>query len=200
MTSLQNIEEFLEIDLTQKQLRLGKKNPLKNRYYWFTKQYYIVQLSGNDNWCIMSSNQTTRDLLTEHVWRCGSGYAITDVRDEDGNKTTQKFHRLAIDCADDMVVDHINRHRYDNRTDNLREVTSGENMKNITKRSDHTSGKNGIRNTTMGKNNYWRAQISDNGNRKHKCFSINKLGEAEAKRLAIEWRQQHEVLLGYIGE
>ena len=31
MTSLQNIEEFLEIDLTQKKMRNGKKNPLKNR-------------------------------------------------------------------------------------------------------------------------------------------------------------------------
>ena len=30
MTSLQNIEELLEIDLTQKQLRNGKKNLLKN--------------------------------------------------------------------------------------------------------------------------------------------------------------------------
>ena len=141
MTSVQNIEEFLEIDLTQKQLRNGKKNPLKNRYYWYRNQYYIVQLSGNDNWTIMSSNQTTRELLTDHTWYCNSGYASTGVTDEDGNKTNQKFHRLAIDCDDDMVVDHINRHRYDNRTDNLREVTEAEDNKNKSQQSNNTSGK-----------------------------------------------------------
>ena len=81
MTTLNNIEELLEIDLTNKQLRDGKKRHDKNKYYWFSKQYYIVQLSA-DKWTIMSSNQTTRDLLTDHVWRNANGYTITDVTTE----------------------------------------------------------------------------------------------------------------------
>ena len=169
MTTLNNIEEFLEIDLTNKQLRDGKKRHNKNKYYWYSKQYYIVQLSA-DKWTIMSSNQTTRDLLTDHVWYCANGYALTNVYDEDGKKTSQQFHRLAIECDDDMVVDHINRLKYDNRTTNLRETTSAENMKNRTKQPNNTSGKNGISKDKVGKYTYWRASINDNnGNQIQKC-------------------------------
>ena len=158
MTSLTNIEEFLEIDLTNNQLRNGKKRPDKNRYYCFTNQYYIVQLSGNDKWCIMSSNQTTRDLLADHVWYYHSEYARTDVSDN-GNTTKHYFHRMAIDCDDDMVADHINRNRYDNRT-NLREMTHTDNMRNRTKNSNNTSGKNGIHKIKKGRTIIGRRQSS----------------------------------------
>jgi hypothetical protein len=100
-----------------------------------------------------------------------------------------------------MVVDHINRHKYDNRTSNLRETTHAENSRNTTKNSNNTSGKNGVGKTKIGKNNYWRAQICDNnGDRESKKFNIYKLGDAEAKRQAIAWRIQKEQLYGYIGE
>ena len=200
MTSLNNIEELLEIDLTNKQLRDGKKRHDKNKYYWYSKQYYIVQLSA-DKWTIMSSNQTTRDLLSDNIWRNANGYAITNVLNEDGINTTQKFHWLAIEYDDDMVVDHINRLTYDNRTDNLRETTVAENMKNRTKNTNNTSGKNGISKDKVGKNSYWTASISDNnGNRIRKSFSIEKLGNRQAKRQAIAFRLQKEQLYNYTGE
>jgi len=40
MTTLQNIIEHLEVDITNKTLHNGKKNPNKNKYYWFRNEYY----------------------------------------------------------------------------------------------------------------------------------------------------------------
>ena len=48
---------------------------------------------------------------------------------------------------------------------------------------------------------YWMSQSNDdNGKRLEKKFSIQKLGETEAKRQAIEHRKQLEIQLGYIGD
>ena len=50
-------------------------------------------------------------------------------------------------------------------------------------------------------NHYWVSRIYDNnGKRLEKKFSIQKLGETEAKRQAIEHRKQLEIQYGYIGD
>jgi len=67
MSSLNDIEEFLNIEIGNKRLRHGKKKMNKNSYFWFRNEYYIVNLS-NDKWCIMSTGEQTRELLTNHTW------------------------------------------------------------------------------------------------------------------------------------
>ena len=41
MTSLLNIEAFLNIQIGARKLRDGKRNKNKNQFYWYEDQYYI---------------------------------------------------------------------------------------------------------------------------------------------------------------
>jgi len=98
-------------------------------------------------------------------------------------------------------VDHIDRNRLNCHVDNLRWVTPRENSRNLTKRSDNTSGKQGVSRSTVKGRTYWKVSIRDNdGKRKTKNFSVNKLGDDEAKRQAIEYRKQLEQEYDYIGD
>jgi hypothetical protein len=99
MSSLNNIEEFLNIEIRDKKLRNGKKKQNKNRYYWYRNEYYIVNLS-NDKWIIMSTGERTRELLTNHIWHYNSdGYARTRI-----DNIIPKMHRMIMNLNDDMII------------------------------------------------------------------------------------------------
>ena len=122
-------------------------------------------------------------------------------------KQNHLVHRLVAFAFCDKpdgcdYVDHIDRNNQNNNKTNLRWTTSSGNHHNRTKSSKNTSGKQGIIRWTNNKNrHYWKVQISDNtGKRITKLFSIKKLGDAEAKRQAIEHRKQLEVQYGYMGD
>ena len=197
MATLNIIESFLNIEIGDKRLKDGKKIPNKNQYYYYEQAYYIVKLT-KDKWMIAEDCQKTRVLLRKHCWSVNDGYASTNV-----NKSTKQWHQLFFNYEAGLVADHINNRRYDNRIDNIRIVTPGDNNRNRTKRSDNTSGKQGVGRETDKRVNlhYWKVQIQDNtGKTISKRFSIKKLGDAEAKRQAIEYRRQLEVQYGYIGD
>ena len=106
MTSLNIIEEFLHIQIGDKQLKKGKNKETKNKYYYYQNRYYIVSLP-NEKWIIMSTNNQTRDILTNHILRNSEGYAQTDIND-----STKKLHQLLLVCPENMVVDHIKRNKF----------------------------------------------------------------------------------------
>lgn len=54
-------------------------------------------------------------------------YAITDVKQPNGNNTTLYMHRLIMGAEKGLVVDHINRDGLDNRRNNLKVITQKEN-------------------------------------------------------------------------
>ena len=62
-----------------------------------------------------------------------------------GNQKKEKiyFHRLIMDNPE-MQVDHINGNTLDNRKNNLRLVSIQDNMKNLQKKKDNTSGIRGV--------------------------------------------------------
>lgn len=81
-------------------------------------------------------------------------------------------------------VDHINHNRKDNRWCNLREVSSDENQRNVSRRSDNTSGVTGVNKTSNGR---WIARINAGSRGKRKHLGIfDTLEEATAARLQAE--------------
>ena len=195
MTSLLDIENHLNIEIADKKLRIGRKKDNKNKYYRFD-DFYIVSLTQG-KWMIVDNDRKNRKLLRKHTWCYHDGYAKTHV-----DKTVKSFHQLLLNYEQGLVADHINRCKFDNRSDNLRIVTQQENMRNISKQKNNKSGINGICKMQNGKgSSYWTASIYDNnGTLLRKTFNINKLGETEAKQLAIAQRQAWEQEFNYLGE
>jgi hypothetical protein len=196
MAELQEILEHLNVDLPEgKRLRKGKKHENKNRYYYFKDHYYIVSLT-RDKWMILDDSKKSRELLRKHTWCYGNGYAKTHA---DGS--TKRYHQLALHYENHLVVDHINRCRFDNRSDNLRVATPQQNQRNIKKQCNNTSGTTGVCKRKNGGYEYWVAHIrNDEGKNMCKYFSIKKYGNKKAKRLAIQKRQEWEEEFGYDGE
>jgi hypothetical protein len=198
MTTLNNIQSFLNLEIGDKKLKDGKKKINKNQYYYYEQAYYIIKLS-NDKWMIAEDCQKTRKLLKKYCWHtCSSGYAQTNV-----DKSMKYWHKLYFNYEDGLMADHINNKRFDNRLDNIRIVTASENSRNKTISSNNTSGKQGICQYTNKKTglHYWIVEIRDNNHKRiSKCFSVRKLGNEEAKRQAIECRKHLEIQYGYIGD
>lgn len=96
-------------------------------------------------------------------------------------------------------IDHINRDRSCNLISNLRVVTKQENSQNLTRRSDNISGVTGVSLTKNGDIHYWTACIVMEGKNIKKHFSINKLGNEEALKAAIDYRNKAIEDLNSIG-
>ena len=191
MVSLAEIENFLNIELTDRRLRPGKKQENKNRFYWFENQYYIVELTQN-KWMLCSDNRETRQLLRSHCWFSDLKEIYARTKE---NRTTKKFH------GEGLVADHINHKRFDNRSENLRVVTQSQNSRNRSTRTDNTSGKQGVKHLTAKGCEYWQAIINDNaGNRISKQYSVATPGDETAKQMAVQQRMAWEREFGYIGE
>lgn len=81
-------------------------------------------------------------------------------------KKRQLLHRLILQAPLDMLVDHRNRDRADDRRENLRLATRAQNNRNYAKsgRTDHTSEFKGV--SWHEKNLRWRARIYHD----NKCF------------------------------
>lgn len=119
-----------------------------------------------------------------------------------------KAHRIIWemhhgDIPPNMVVDHIDGNRGNNRIDNLRLVTSKGNAQNSGKRSHNKTGYVGV---TYYKNSKgfvdgYRATWSDPcGKGRFKYFSFSKHSEEDALRLAVEYRKQKIESLNRQGE
>jgi hypothetical protein len=92
----------------------------------------------------MSSNDHTRELFDDYIWRCSAGYAIAD-EGKGKARTIVKLHRKLMHMDNNpLIVDHVKRNKFDNRLENLRIVTVQENNRNKTKHCNNTSGIMGV--------------------------------------------------------
>jgi hypothetical protein len=197
MATLNEIENFLNIEIGDRRLRAGKKYEDKNKYYYYNELYYIVELTQG-KWMICSDNRETRQLLRDNCWfNSHEGYARTTTNE----RTTKFYHQLYLNYAEELVADHTNRHKFDNRSENLRIVTRRQNMRNKTTNKNNTSGKMGVcRRMKRGKP-HWNACINGNdGKYIQRSFNINILGNDEAFRRAVQCRRDMEVQYDYRGE
>ena len=64
-------------------------------------------------------------LYEAYRWRDRQGYIATTHR-----RKVLRFHRLVMNAPDDVIVDHVNHDRYDNRKANLRLITLSGNALN----------------------------------------------------------------------
>jgi hypothetical protein len=123
-----------------------------------------------------------------------AGYAKTSK-----DYKTLFLHRLVMNCTGNMVIDHKNGNRLDNRKSNLLITTHAENMLRRKKHSNNTSGITGIRLRTKSKNNTGNRFVAtiSGDNRIQESFNIDKHGYSYALALAYTWRKEKEILLGY---
>jgi len=119
-------------------------------------------------------------LVQSQLWHVNmNGYAGTYTNDKH-----PIFHKMLTSFD---FTDHKNRDRLDNRMCNLRVTNFIQNAHNLTCKNTKIPGKYpGIyRNREKGRPNYhWSAEIWYNKKHYKKTFSIQKYGEAKAKKLA----------------
>lgn len=96
------------------------------------------------------------------------------------------LHKVLIECPDNMVVDHINRNKLDNRKSNLRVCTQQENLFNSLKKSNNVSGYVGV--GFDKKSNKWRARITKDG--KNICLGFYNIKE-EALIARLKGEKEH---------
>lgn len=122
------------------------------------------------------------DVVNDYKWRLNyQGYVVNDK--------VGKLHRFLMNPGEDLVIDHINRNRLDNRICNLRACTLQENNMNKSIPCNNTSGIQGV---SWDKNrNKWLVHITVNRKQIH-------LGYFNTIEEAAEARRQAEI--EYFGE
>ena len=113
------------------------------------------------------------EWLNQWKWYFNSGYAVR------GCSKRILMHRVINNTPDDLITDHINQNKLDNRKCNLRTGTKSLNNFNTKVRKDNSSGVKGI--FWSKKHNNWRPVISKEG--KKYCFGLyEKLEDAIFER------------------
>lgn len=133
-------------------------------------------------------------------WDIGNGYSRITINNKTYLLSRITYQTVHGNLTNDLVIDHINRDPGDNKIENLRKVSQKHNNRNYGKRSNNSSGANGVsldvRKRQKSDGTYvtylryiarWRCS---NGKQRDKCFSISKYGKEGAFRLACEYRNK----------
>ncbi|QSR35573.1 hypothetical protein CFI10_11295 [Marinobacterium iners] len=130
-----------------------------------------------------------RSCLIGRVAGCldGEGYRCIQI-----NRTRYMAHRLVFlyvhGQLPDRQVDHINGVRDDNRIENLRIVSQGENLRNSSRSIANTSGKTGV--CWCKRSERWVVHIGVDG-------SLKRLGSSTNFEEAVRLREEGEDRYGY---
>lgn len=96
------------------------------------------------------------------------------------------LHKFLANIPEENYGDHINHDSLDNRTENIREIANGNNIKN--RKSKNSNNTSGYRNVTW-MNGWWRVQLQIDG--KNYIFPEKFSKVDEAGKFAEEMRQKY---------
>lgn len=162
--------------------KIGKKNKKYNNYK-IIGDIVEIELFNSDIVAIIDF--VDWNSIKQYCWfESVGGYIEANVCGK-----TVKMQRMIMNPPKDMVVDHINGDKHDNRKCNLRIVTQSENNMNKCMQSNNKSGTVGVYYDKSAQK--WRASIVIKGNK------ID-LGRFVNKQDAIDVRKKAEI--EYFGE
>ena len=167
---------------------------------WAVKNI-VYKCNDDEYYCYLTRGQFMKfsyehmSYVQNHVWNAGFSaennkyYAETTIG-EKGNRKMIRYHKMVkTDLADGEIVDHFNRITLDNTVDNLRAATFRTNSLNQETRVDSKTGISGVSITSSSCVARW---FEEDGREGKKYFNINLLGDANALRMAIEYRKEKE--------
>ncbi len=102
--------------------------------------------------------------INAHQWSFMNGYAVRNIREEDGSRRILYMHEAVMNPPPGFIVDHRGGRTLDNRRENLRVATQRNNLKNKEKYVSNTSGFRGVH--LDKKNGRWIARISVDGKKR----------------------------------
>ncbi|MGM9988528.1 MAG: HNH endonuclease [Bacillaceae bacterium] len=130
-------------------------------------------------------------IIVPYYWFITSrGYPCTRRNNKD-----IFMHRLILNAREEVYIDHINHIEYDNRKENLRLVSHGENMLNKNKYKNNSSGYPGV--NWHKRSQKWIARISIN-KKQTELGRFNSKEEAIAVRKAAEEKYYGEYRNKYV--
>lgn len=119
-------------------------------------------------------------LLSQYTWRINNGYAVSQVKDQATKKYNRIYmHRLLLNPLDDVLIDHMDTDRSNNRKQNLRLCNEVQNNSNRSKSNNNINNKfKRVRFREFL--NAWEVQISANGKQYNIGTFSNELAGANA--------------------
>jgi HNH endonuclease len=155
----------------------------------------IIPLTRGYNTVINNEDRDLADLKWRaHVDKeCNSVYVVREVVDETkiSRRSTMRLHRVIMErklgrhLQQNEFVDHINLNGLDNRRENLRLATKGQNMTNTLHRKDNTSGYKGV--TFHKASGLWHTMIHHN--KKKISLGYYKTAEEAGEAYAIKAKE-----------
>ncbi|MBY4730781.1 HNH endonuclease [Cupriavidus pauculus] len=135
------------------------------------------------------------ERVSAHAWYVNEkGYVMRSETYATGKRRPVRLHRfiLGVSHDDDVLVDHENRDKLDNRRGNLRVCTPAQNNHNAGLVRANTSGFKGVCPSGTGS---WRVQIGFGGDRIHLgYFEAPELGAHAYNKAAIQLHGEFAVL------
>lgn len=151
----------LKKEVSKNTMRIKGKNNKKQNKYDLTGEYGIGYTSKGEEFYFDLEDY---DKIKDYCWHINdSGYIVSMTTDSINSKRICiLMHRIITDCPEDMVVDHINHNKNDNRKYNLRICSQQENRMNSNISKRNTSGYTGV--YLCKTSNKWQAYITYNNN------------------------------------
>jgi len=101
----------------------------------------FIKLS-NEKYAIVDEDMF--DELSSYKWSYSNGYVYRKITNKEGKRTSLYMHRFIMNPRKNLVIDHIDRDKTDNRVCNLRQCTQKENLANAIGQRNTSSKYRGV--------------------------------------------------------